>query len=81
MKSTGIRLCLLVLVLPMMMVFTGCKGCHVVLTNVVTQHNNNMRTGAFLVETDLTPSNVQSNFGLLYTRAVDGATYSQPLSD
>ena len=35
--------------------------------SVLTQHNDNRRTGAYLAETVLTRSNVEHNFGLLYT--------------
>ena len=48
--------------------------------NVVTQHNDNQRTGANLHETILTPANVHSgNFGKLFARSVYGQPYSQPL--
>lgn len=47
--------------------------------NVSTQHNNAFRNGAYLVESTLTPTNVQSGFGLLYSREVNGAIYAQPL--
>jgi hypothetical protein len=48
--------------------------------NVLTQHNNNSRTGAYTAEKTLTPANVNpTDFGLLYTRNVDGDTMSQPL--
>jgi hypothetical protein len=48
--------------------------------NVVTQHNDNSRSGAYLFETHLTPANVHSpTFGRLYTRNVDGDTVGQPL--
>ncbi len=48
--------------------------------NVLTQHNDNNRSGAYLVETHLTPSKVGTNtFGRIYTRQVDGDTVSQPL--
>jgi hypothetical protein len=79
MKSNLARLCLLILVSPLVLGLAGCKGCKIVLTNVVTQHNNNSRTGAYLIENLLNPTNVQSSFGLLYSRAVDGAVYAQPL--
>lgn len=48
--------------------------------NVVTQHNDNQRTGANLHETILTPANVRSGmFGKLFARSVYGQPYSQPL--
>ncbi len=47
--------------------------------DVLTQHNNANRTGATLVESDLTPATVRSGFGRLYTRAVDGQIFAQPL--
>jgi hypothetical protein len=48
--------------------------------SVVTQHNDNSRSGANLAETILKPSNVgPSSFGLLYSRNVEGDTVSQPL--
>src|SRR5215469_7876172 len=48
--------------------------------DVLTQHNDNARTGANLNETILTPANViPSQFGMLFQRAVDDQIYSQPL--
>jgi len=48
--------------------------------DVLTQHNDNARTGANLKETVLTPANVNSqHFGMLFKRVVDDQLYSQPL--
>jgi len=48
--------------------------------DVLTYHNNNMRTGANTNEFLLTPLNVKSNlFGKLFSCAVDGAVYAEPL--
>jgi hypothetical protein len=47
---------------------------------VLTQHNDNARTGMNLQETILNTTNVSTNsFGLLYTRPVDDQIYAQPL--
>ena len=49
-------------------------------TNVLTYHNDNMRTGQNLSETVLTPQNVQSaTFGKLMVLPVDGKVDAQPL--
>jgi hypothetical protein len=48
--------------------------------NVLTQHNDNARTGANLGETMLKPSNVEvKHFGMLFKRVVDDQVYGQPL--
>ena len=47
---------------------------------VLTQHNDNGRTGAYLSETLLNTANVNvAQFGKLFTRPVDGQIYAQPL--
>jgi len=48
--------------------------------NMLTQHNDNARTGANLHETILNTANVNvKTFGKLWTRDVDGYLYAQPL--
>jgi hypothetical protein len=47
---------------------------------VVTQHNDNARRGAYLLEVQLTPARVAGGrFGRLYERTVEGDVYAQPL--
>ncbi|CAN5918916.1 hypothetical protein BH11GEM1_BH11GEM1_17140 [soil metagenome] len=48
--------------------------------NVLTQHNDNARTGANLRETVLTPATVnKAHFGMLFKRVLDDQLYTQPL--
>ena len=48
--------------------------------SVLTQHNDNLRTGANMSETTLNTSNVNvSSFGKLFCLPVDGYIYAQPL--
>ena len=47
---------------------------------VLTQHNDNARTGAMLSEMALSPLTVtRRSFGKVFTRRVDGEIYAQPL--
>ena len=47
--------------------------------SVLTYHNDNARTGQNLGESILTPSNVATNFGKLFTNQVDDWVIAQPL--
>jgi outer membrane protein assembly factor BamB len=48
--------------------------------SVLTAHNDNARTGAYLADTVLSTATVcPGHFGKLFTRLVDGQMYAQPL--
>src|SRR5260370_6310595 len=57
--------------------------CKLSLLSVITQHNNSMRTGTYLLETELTPAAVDTASGpgmaLRYWRPVDGNLTAQLL--
>jgi mono/diheme cytochrome c family protein len=60
---------------------SGGSGSHArSQVSVLTQHNNEDRTGANLNEVMLRPSNVSGRqFGMLFRRVVDDQVYGQPL--
>src|SRR5277367_4996445 len=66
-------------VLPCLSLF-AVSACVHAQVDVLTQHNDNLRTGVNLRETILTPANVnQAQFGMLFKRVVDDQVYTQPL--
>jgi hypothetical protein len=69
----------LIFVLPWLSLFVVSVCVHAQV-DMLTQHNDNFRTGANLRETILTPANVnQAQFGMLFKRVVDDQIYTQPL--
>ena len=60
--------------------FVGCAVAMAGATDVVTYHNDNLRSGMNAQETILSLSNVNSSsFGKLFTLAVDGVIDAEPL--
>ncbi len=78
MKMTQPRKCVLFLSLVLFMLLANiCASAQV---SVLTQHNDNQRTGANLSETTLNTSSVNTNqFGLLFRMPVDDQVYASPL--
>src|SRR5260221_3714897 len=56
----------------------GSSAASLVTVKVLTQHNDNARTGANLSETALTPANV-GKLGRLFSLPIQGAAYAQAL--
>ena len=60
--------------------FLAMSACSFAQVDVLTQHNNNARTGTNIAETELSPRNVdKAQFGMLFKRVVDDQLYTQPL--
>ncbi len=68
------------LLLAFTFLFSGALARSHAQVDVLTQHNDNARSGANTSETSLTPETVNSRqFGMLFKRVVDDQLYTQPL--
>ncbi len=76
--KSGFRL--LVMVVTCALAIMGLTAAVAAQVNVLTQHNDNARTGANLNESILMPSNITvGQFGMLFKKTVDDQVYAQPL--
>jgi outer membrane protein assembly factor BamB len=68
--------CVIAIAAPMAFVASTARAQ----VDVLTNHNDNYRTGANLGERVLTPANVnRAQFGMLFKRVLDDQLYTQPL--
>src|SRR5690349_3441223 len=76
-RRAGISLLSSLGCLAIVIVFT-IPSAEAIAQSVLTQHNDNQRTGANVAETQLTPANVSRSFGHLYTLDVSGTPGKGP---
>jgi hypothetical protein len=63
-----------------LLLLASSHGTATAQVDVLTQHNDNARTGVNTAETILRPANVRAGqFGMLFKRSVDDQLYTQPL--
>lgn len=64
---------------PLVVIAVALLASHAMAVNVLTEHDDLSRTGANTSEGILTPANVATSFGKLFTDNVDAQVYAQPL--